>query len=152
MLLLFDIDGTLLRAASPAHRLALCAGVEAIFGVQVAPLDLGQTAGMLDSALVRRMLHAAGVPADVIEAGMPAFFTAAAEAYERHAPPDLRPFHTPYAQPVLERLAGLGACLGLVTGSIQRIAWTKLRAAGLATYFTAGAFGDEATAREELPP
>jgi phosphoglycolate phosphatase len=152
MLFLFDIDGTLLRPTPPAHRLALCAAAESVFGVHVAPLDLGQTAGMLDSAIARRMLRAAGVPNDAIEADLTAFFTAAAAAYERHALPDLRPFHTPYAQPTLERLAGLGACLGLVTGSMQRIAWTKLHAAGLATYFTAGAFGDEATERDELPP
>jgi phosphoglycolate phosphatase-like HAD superfamily hydrolase len=107
---------------------------------------------MLDSAIARRVLRAAGVPNDVIETGLPAFFTATADAYERHAPSDLRPFHTPYAQLVLEHLLELHVPLGLVTGSIERIAWSKLRAAGLASYFSAGAFGDEASERAELPP
>ena len=151
-LFLFDIDGTLLRPTPPAHRLALCAAAESVFGVRVAPMDLQQTAGMLDSAIARRVLRAAGVPHDAIETSLPAFFTAAADAYERYAPPDLRPFHTPYARPVLEQLTGSDACLGLVTGSIERIAWSKLRAASLASYFSAGAFGDEATERAELPP
>jgi phosphoglycolate phosphatase len=142
----------LLRPTPPAHRLALCDAAQTVFDVQVAPLDLGQTAGMLDSAIAWRMLRAAGVPHDAIEVGLPAFFTAAADAYERYAPPDLRPYRTPYAQRTLAHFAEVGVCLGLISGSIERIAWTKLHAARLAGYFTAGAFGDEANQREELPP
>jgi phosphoglycolate phosphatase-like HAD superfamily hydrolase len=151
MLFLFDIDGTLLRGMPPAHRQAMCDASLAVFGIEIGPDGLGQTAGMTDTAIARRTLLAAGVPVDTLAQGLPRFFAAAADAYERHVPEDLRSYHTPHAEDALHELAARGAALGLVTGNIQRIAWTKLQAAGLAAYFKCGAFGDEAEAREELP-
>lgn len=157
-LFLFDIDGTLLRHMPPAHRQAICDALLAVYGAHLSPEtlmrpeSLGQTAGMTDSAIAQRALHAAGVPEDEIAAGLPAFFDAAAEAYPRHVPDDLRPYHTPHAEETLTWLAERGAALSLVTGNVERIAWIKLGAAGLADYFTGGAFGDEAAEREKLPP
>lgn len=152
MLFLFDIDGTLLRRMPPAHRMALCDAAQTIFGVALEPIHLGKTAGMTDSAIARRMLLAAGVAPDEIARGFPAFYEAAADAYERHVPDELRPYLTPHAQESLAWLRDNDAFLGLVTGNIQRIAWRKLAAARLDTYFSFGAFGDEAESRDELPP
>src|SRR6185437_10414402 len=81
-----------------------------------------------------------------------AFFAAAADAYVRHVPDDLRAYHTPHAVALLEWLRGNQAVLGLVTGNIERIAWRKLAAAHLDAYFSFGAFGDEAELRDDLPP
>ncbi len=152
MLFLFDIDGTLLRSMPPAHRMALCDAAEQVYGVTVEPRYLGKTAGMTDSAIARRMLLEAGVSSDELARGLPTFFAAAADAYERYVPDDLRPYLTPHAVASLEWLRGNQAVLGLVTGNIERIAWRKLAAAHLDEYFSFGAFGDEAELREELPP
>ena len=151
-LFLFDIDGTLLRAMPPAHRQAVCDAAGEVYGVRLEPGDLGTTAGMTDTAIIVRALRAAGLDDGAAAAGLPAFFAAAGAAYERHVPADLRLYHTPHAGETLAWLADCGAALGLVTGNVERIAWTKLRAAGMAEYFTFGGFGDEAEAREELPP
>jgi phosphoglycolate phosphatase len=152
MLFLFDIDGTLLRGMPPAHRQAICDAAREVYEVRLEPGDLGTTAGMTDTAIIVRALRAAGMDDTDISAGLPAFFAAAGAAYERHVPADLRPFHTPHAEATLVWLADRGAALGLVTGNVERIAWIKLRAAGMAEYFACGGFGDEAEAREELPP
>ncbi len=152
MLFLFDIDGTLLRRMPPAHRQAICDAALAVYGLELLPADMGSTAGMTDTAIARRALPRHGVSPDVIDAGLSAFFAAAAQAYLRHVPSDLRPYHTPHAEQTLVWLAERGAALGLVTGNIERIAWIKLEAAGLASYFHCGGFGDEAEAREKLPP
>lgn len=152
MLVLFDIDGTLLRRMPPAHRAALCDAAREVYGASCTPEGMGTTAGMTDTAIARRMLRAVDVPEGAIDEGLPDFFRAAAEAYGRHVPRDLRPYQTPYAGEALERLRERGVALGLVTGNIQRIAWIKLEAAGLAQYFNCGAFGDEAEARDGLPP
>jgi phosphoglycolate phosphatase-like HAD superfamily hydrolase len=152
MLFLFDIDGTLLRRMPPAHRQALCDAASEVYGVTIGPHEMGQTAGMTDEAITRRMLRAAGIHDAVINAGLPRHFRVAADAYERHVPADLRGYHTPHAVEALTWLSARGAALGLVTGNIERVAWTKLAAAGLADYFTCGAFGDEAEDRALLPP
>lgn len=152
MLFLFDIDGTLLRRMPPAHRQAVCDAAREVFGVVLNTDGLGQTAGMTDTAIARRALLATGVSEPSITQGLPAFYAAASDAYEQHVPNDLRPYLTPHARESLEWLHTAGAALGLVTGNIERIAWTKLRAAGLDAYFGCGAFGDDAEAREALPP
>lgn len=166
-LILFDIDGTLMRGAPPAHRQALCDAAQAVFGVTLTPMEFGQTAGMTDSAIARRELLAAGVVDAEITAGLAEFCVAAAEAYERLAPADLSAYHTPYALEALDWLAERGATLGLVTGNIERIAWRKLSAAGLAGRFLQprapegsvwpvapwiGGFGDQGEDRATLPP
>lgn len=161
-LFLFDIDGTLLRGAPPIHRQALCAAARAVYCVSLTPEGLGKIAGMTDSAIARRALRGAGLPDGAITRRLPAFFTVAAEVYEQTVPDDLSAYLTPHAVEALDWLAGHGAALGLVTGNIQRIAWAKLRAAGLVERFRLvgepkpfpwiGAFGDEAEDRNALPP
>lgn len=152
MLVLFDIDGTLIRGAPPAHRNALCHAALKVYGVHIDPESLGTTAGMTDTAIARRSLEQAGLPYHAIMASLPAFFQEAADQYERLVDDDLSAYHTPHAREMLEWLNSSGVPLGLVTGNIQRIAWTKLRAAGLDTFFRCGGFGDEAEQREMLPP
>lgn len=164
-LVLFDIDGTLVRGAPPVHRQALCDAAREVFGVRLAPAEFGQTAGMTDSAIARRELLAVGVPDAQITAGLAAFCAAAADAYDRLAPDDLSAYHTPHAISALASLRDGGATLGLVTGNIERIAWRKLSAAGLASSFALvaataeapavrwiGGFGDQAEDRNALPP
>lgn len=169
-LVLFDIDGTLVRGAPPVHRQALCEAADVVFGVRLVPHEFGQTAGMTDSAIARRELRAVGVSDDEITQGLAAFCSAAAEAYERLAPDDLSAYHTPYALETLDWLLAHGVTLGLVTGNIERIAWRKLSAARLADRFTQrpvsssrpdvnevsipwiGGFGDQAEDRAALPP
>jgi phosphoglycolate phosphatase-like HAD superfamily hydrolase len=152
MLFLFDIDGTLLRRMPPAHRQALCDAAQEVFGALIAPGEMGPTAGMTDTAIARRMLLGASVSERAIAAGLADFHATAAEAYQRHVPDDLTSYYTPHALEALDWLRERKAALGLVTGNIERIAWIKLAAARLDAYFACGAFGDEAEAREALPP
>ena len=166
-LVLFDIDGTLMRGAPPVHRQALCDAARVVFGVTLTPAEFGQTAGMTDSAIARRELLAVGVADAEISAGMAAFCVAAADAYERLAPADLSAYHTPHALETLDWLRERDVTLGLVTGNIERIAWRKLSAAGLAGRFIQprplvgarwevapwiGGFGDQGEDRAALPP
>src|SRR5260221_8258463 len=129
MLFLFDIDGTLLRRMPPAHRQAICDAAFALFGLRVAPAELGETAGMTDIAIVRRTLQTAGIAGSEVTACLPAFFAAASAAYRRHVPHDLRPYHAQHTGEALEGLGGRGVSPGLGTGNIRHIASTK-RGAG----------------------
>ncbi len=152
MLFLFDIDGTLLRSMPPTHRQAISDAMRAAFGIDLAAEHLGQTAGMTDTAIASRILRHAGLTEEAIADGLPRFFTLAADYYEAYVPDDLSAYTTPHCREALDWLAELGASLALVTGNIERIAWSKLRAAKIDAYFKCGAFGDEAESRDALPP
>ncbi len=155
MLLLFDIDGTLLQGASDAHAAAIHEAIAEIWGVDVrAARPTLEAAGRTDLEISRALLTALDVPARDIDAGMGRLRTGAAEAYARLVPGDLSDRVTPG---VPELLAGLdrrdGVLLSLLTGNLEAVARLKLRAAGLSRWFPAGqgAFGSDSEDRTRLP-
>ena len=152
MLLLFDIDGTLMLRASDAHKEAVYAGIAAVYGSDV-PRARVETAGRTDPAIARSILTLAGVDARRVDDGMPAWRAATCEAYHRLCPPDLSARLAPGAHAVLERLAGDGHVLSLVTGNLQGVARLKLRRAGIGHFFgdDQGGFGSDDEDRAALP-
>lgn len=147
-LVLFDIDGTLVRRAGPHHRDALAHGVRKATGLDTTT-DGIPVQGMLDPDILTIMLRRAGVGAARIRQAMPEIQRAAERYYLRECPA-LEDKHCPGVAPVLERLSRHGILLGLVTGNLTRIGWRKLERAGLARYFRFGAFGEMAPTRTGL--
>ena len=147
-LVLFDIDGTLVRRAGPAHRDALVAAVWEVLRVETRNDDI-PVHGMLDPDILMRMMANAGVPPRRARTALPALYQAA-ERYYVSTVPDLRKKACPGIPELLETLARRGAALGLVTGNLTRIGWKKLERADLADYFRFGAFGEMAATRGDL--
>lgn len=147
-LVLFDIDGTLVRRAGPHHREALVEGVRRVTGLATST-DAIPVQGMLDPDILTIMMRRAGATRAVIRAAMPEVMRAAERYYRRMCPPlDRR--HCPGATAALERLERRGLLLGLVTGNLTRIGWHKLERAGLKRFFRFGAFGETAPTRSAL--
>ena len=142
-LILFDIDGTLVRGAGPHHRLALIGAIRHVTGVETTT-DGIPVHGMLDPDIIRLMLLAAGIDAD-----MPRIIDAAQDIYDATVPDDLRDKTCPGVVELLERLRE-NCVLALVTGNLTRIGWRKLERAGLDRYFRFGAFGEMAATRGGL--
>jgi phosphoglycolate phosphatase len=147
-LVLFDIDGTLVRRAGPHHRDALAEGVRRVTGLETTTAGI-PVQGMLDPDILTIMLRNAGASRAVIRRAMPEIQRAASRHYLRVCP-DLREKHCPAVIPVLDRLTRRGILLGLVTGNLTRIGWHKLHRAGLRRYFRFGAFGEMAPTRAGL--
>lgn len=156
LLLLFDIDGTLLRRAALEHALALYEAMDALFGT--GGPDDGPTveaAGRTDLEIARATLLARGVPMRRVEQGLGELRVAAAEAYGRLVPDDLSHTVVPGMVELLDWLAGRDDVrLSLVTGNLEPIARLKLRAAGIGHYFPSrqGGFGSDSEDRTDLPP
>ncbi len=154
MLLLFDIDGTLLIKAAGAHAEALRAALEEVWAVPDASAVKVETAGRTDPEIARLMLGELGVPAERIDAGMPAFRDACAREYARRVPADLSDRVAPGVPELLERLAARDdVTLSLVTGNLEPVARAKLGAAGIGHFFAPGqgGFGSDHEHRAELP-
>lgn len=147
-LVLFDIDGTLVRRAGPHHREALVEGIRRVTGLETTTEGI-PVQGMLDPDILTIMLRNAGAPRAGIRRDLPAI-QQAAERYYLRVCPALGDKHCPGVEPVLERLTRRGILLALVTGNLTRIGWRKLERAGLRGYFRYGAFGEMARTRAGL--
>ena len=147
-LVLFDIDGTLVRRAGPHHREALVHGVRRVTGLETT-IDGIPVQGMLDPDILTAMIRRAGAGRALVRAAMPDILRVAERYYVRVCPV-LEGKHCPGVVPVLERLTRRGVLLGLVTGNLTRIGWRKLERAGLRGYFRFGAFGEMAKTRAGL--
>ncbi len=152
MLLLFDIDGTLLLGASGAHGAALRVGLCEVFGLgETDGLKVRSAAGRTDSEIARELLAAAGGdPAD-FDARLEEFRLACAAAFARACPASLVDRVAPGMGELLDGIAG--ARLSLVTGNYEPIARLKLDRAGLGHHFPdgQGGFGSDAEERGLLP-
>lgn len=147
-LVLFDIDGTLIRRAGPHHRLALVDAVRRTTGVETTTEGV-PVAGMLDHQILRTMMQRAGMKLSEIRPVLPDIMRRAQLFYLRSCP-DLQRKVCPGVRRLLRRLEQLDIPVGLVTGNLARIAWKKIEQAGLRPYFRFGAFAEDAKDRAGL--
>jgi phosphoglycolate phosphatase len=155
VLLLLDIDGTLLIGASSEHRQALHDGLEEAMGVEIDErvLDQVEYSGRTDIAIGRSMLVAAGHPAGLLDPRLGSFMEAACARYAELVPADLSDTVLPTVPRALDQLADEGHTLALVTGNLGPIAQMKLAAAGIGHHFAPGlgGFGSDHEDRDALP-
>ena len=144
--ILFDIDGTLLYARGVGRK-AFGHAFLAVYGIPYPDLEGLTFVGATDSAVVRAMAQACGVP------NTPAreehFFLRLACDIDA-ALSQNKPHVYPGVPELTERLNRLGLALGLVTGNVRATAWSKLRHADLDGAFAFGAYGDDHHERTEI--
>lgn len=146
-LLLFDIDGTLVRGG-PAKKVFEEA-MAAVFGT-AGPIDGHDFSGKTDPQIARELLGAAGVGDDEINAGFPALWEAYLSGLRTHLPK--YPMEViPGVGEVLEHLEAMpDVALGLLTGNIVEGARLKLSSVGFTDYFRVGGFGSDSEVRDDL--
>ncbi|NJL57557.1 HAD family hydrolase [bacterium] len=149
-LLLFDIDGTLLRTHGVGRDSTRAAMLE-VFGT-ASDIDTHHFGGKTDWLTLVEMLQPHGFTAEMIGQQMPEY----ERVVEKHI---AQIIHTGNAHPCLGALETVQALLGnaryllgLVTGNVSTTAPYKLRAAGYdPAWFVVGAYGSEAVDRNALP-
>jgi phosphoglycolate phosphatase len=156
LLVLFDIDGTLVQRASAEHAAALRAALQSVHGVPVAQgrpsID---AAGRTDGEIARIILLDAGIPAERIDELAGAVQAECCRLYEDLCPPDLSGKVVDGIPDVLDWLEGHDrVVMSLVTGNFELVARLKLARAGLGHWFPPGqgGFGSDAEDRTMLPP
>ena len=152
MLVLFDIDGTLLLRASAEHAAALREALSSVYGVE--RFERVGAAGRTDTAIARDIAAADGVDRERFDAGIPDLQAACAAAFARLCPPSLAQHVAPGITQLLDGLAARGDVrCSLVTGNYESVARLKLERAGIGHHFEAeqGGFGSDAEDRDLLP-
>ena len=153
MLLLFDVDGTLLLKAAKAHKEAFNVALKDVFGIDDPTAFRVATPGKTDLQIAREVLLQAGVNARVIDERMDDLGEAWCRAHAERQP-DIADRVAPGMTELLGWLAEReGVQLSLLTGNLEPIARLKLHRAGLGDYFARGqgAFGSDSEDRTELP-
>jgi phosphoglycolate phosphatase-like HAD superfamily hydrolase len=155
LLLLFDIDGTLVWRASEAHAAALHAAISEVHGIDVsAGRPRISPAGRTDGEIARLLLLGAGVSAAAIDERAPEVSAACCEAYARLCPPDLSDKLVPGITDLLGWLTERDDVrLSLTTGNYEPVARLKLKRAGIGRHFPSGqgGFGSDSEERAALP-
>lgn len=153
MLILFDIDATLLRTEGAGVRAMVEAGRE-LFGPRFSAEGV-EVSGRLDTLIIPDMLRRAGAPPT------PANVAAVRREYARRLEADLsRPGVRTALPGVLDLLAALvarGPALGLLTGNFEETGSIKLRAYGIdPSRFHVNVWADDSPhdppSRDHLPP
>src|SRR6266542_3861527 len=145
---LFDIDGTLLNSRDAVHYDAFLSALRHLSG---RTLDLqGVTVhGSTDPIILLDALLLAGLVEDEVRPALPsALARMAAEVEARTA--ELRPELCPAVPQLLAELKTAGKVLGVTSGNVESIGWAKLKAAGIAEYFSFGSFSDRNARREAI--
>ena len=146
-LVLFDIDGTLVRGgpAKKAFELAM----EAVFGT-AGPIAGHDFSGKTDPQIARELLHAEGLSDREIDAGFSLLwqeYLGELESRLEEKPMTL----LPGVLRLVEHLSGMDdVAMGLLTGNIVDGARLKLGSVGLMDFFPIGGFGSDSEVREEL--
>jgi phosphoglycolate phosphatase-like HAD superfamily hydrolase len=156
VLVLCDIDGTLLDATLPSNGLALSAALRDVHGVDTGAVRTAiPTAGRTDGEIARAILLDAGVSATRIDALADRVQTSAGRWAARLLPADLASAVLPGVRELLASLAGQpDVRTALLTGNFEPVARLKLERAGIGGAFAPGqgAFGSDAEDRLLLPP
>ncbi len=156
ILILFDIDGTLLLGAPLAHTEALSRAAAEVFEVPVTAADVVaiHPGGRTDQEIARLILRRHDVDDARITAGLDTWKAHTVEVYSQvraDHPPQTR---APGAPEALARAAATGARLALLTGNLEPLAHAKVGDAGLGGWFApgTGAFGSDHESRDALVP
>jgi phosphoglycolate phosphatase-like HAD superfamily hydrolase len=149
-LLLFDIDGTLVKSKG-ASREAKARAMEVVFGT-AANVRIHHFGGKTDWQILREVLNPHGVSGEEIGQKMAHFEQVFAETLAE----EIVKFDVTALPGAIELLQAMtkraDLIVGLVTGNTSLTSPIKLRAAGIdPSLFVLGAYGSEADERNELP-
>jgi phosphoglycolate phosphatase len=148
-LVLFDIDGTLLRTEG-AGVAAMLRAFSRLHGERGFSFEGVEIAGALDGLLFARMMAQHGLPGD--EGTHAEFQRIYADELARALTPSVVR-RMPGTTELVGALRDAGAGVGLLTGNYERTAHLKIALVGFdRTHFPFGAFGADGPSRRHLTP
>ncbi|MGV8039830.1 MAG: HAD family hydrolase [Thermoanaerobaculaceae bacterium] len=150
LLILFDVDGTLIRTHGRAGR-ALAGAIGDVFGI-VVPLDGYRLSGKTDPQIVVELMAMCGWARERVAPCLPELMDRYLSRLDRELPSECVSV-LPGVREVLSFLGGReDVRLGLLTGNVEQGATLKLERAGLAHHFALGAYGSDEEDRNLLVP
>lgn len=150
---LFDVDGTLIRAARRGeYRRLTCEMLESIFGTY-GRLNEVDFSGKTDLAIYSEALAGEGITLDIIKQRLDVLESAKVDVIARMSRDGAVFRVCPGVPELLEQISQMKSLVAsLLTGNLERLARAKLEMVGLWDYFSVrGAFGSDDEDRDRLP-
>ena len=148
-LLLFDVDGTLIKSGDPTHFGAYTAAMDKVMGIK-AEIPVEFTAGYTDRRTLVAFLDGHGFGRGEVESHLDELFEEMRNYYVENAPEDMSDQIIVGVKPLLSKLKDAGFVLGVISGGVGDLVWAKLDRSGLKKFFAVGAFGDAVEDRAKL--
>lgn len=145
---LFDIDGTLFKTADPVHKDAFNYAFNKVYG-QPARQDETGPEGKTDSQIIVEVMKVRGFDPDETRKKVKTAMQVMTEYFDEHRN-KVSPHVLPGVKELLSKLKEKNIPVGVLSGNIEGIGWTKIERAGLRDFFDFGAFGDKTEKRVEL--
>ncbi len=145
---LFDIDGTLLNSRDGVHYNAFHDGLREAYGCELR-IDNVPVHGNTDIGILQATTRLAGIDEATFRKNLAAAISAICSSVQHNAS-GMNPELCPSVRELLGELKNAGKVLGVTSGNLEPIGWTKLRAAGIAEYFSFGSFSDRNETRVEI--
>jgi len=152
ILVLFDIDGTILKLKDDLSRIIFKKILKKIFGRDIENEHLPDFSGVTDMFIIKEIARRADFPFEILDEEFDAIWENLHTDFEIHCNNEnIRIM--PGITELLERMHKDNSfILGLVTGNFKQNAYLKLRHCNFDKYFTFGAFGSDNEDRNILPP
>jgi phosphoglycolate phosphatase-like HAD superfamily hydrolase len=145
---LFDIDGTLLNTRDAIHYYSFRNALKRIWGFD-GTIDGVPVHGNTDIGILRAVCRLQSISDADFERHLPEIIAMmTAEVCSRKS--EIRADICPSIPGLLEKLDAQGKLIGVVTGNLEGIGWSKLEATGLRKYFDFGSFSDHAERRADI--
>jgi phosphoglycolate phosphatase len=147
-LVLFDIDGTLIKSGSRSHKLAFASAFTKIYGIDTA-IDVIDHDGKSDKRIIVEVLKKNGLNEESIRVKIDEAMREMADFFEKNISID-EPVLLEGVEELLKELKKNNILIGLITGNLEPIARAKLKRIKLNKYFKFGGFGNDSEKRSSL--
>lgn len=144
----FDIDGTLLVTRDLVHWNGLHRAMLEVYGVDTTIEGLAYH-GKTDIAILRAALARCGISSQKFEAGLRQAIDIICNEVSENAHGFVIAV-CPGVSSLLSQLQEEGKLLGVASGNLEVVGWSKVSAAGLRDFFSMGSFGDRCEMRSQI--
>lgn len=151
-LLLFDIDGTILKVCNDLPKDIFNQVFQNFFNISYSiPIDF-DFSGLTDLAILRKISQLYSIPFELVLSNIEKIWDSIFFELQKN----IQSKNIALLPGVLEAIRYFSQCdsyfLGLLTGNFRRSAYYKLKLVGLELFFPFGAFGDDDENRSNLLP
>lgn len=148
-LVLFDLDGTLVKAGHPTARKSVIKAIKKVFNIDVV-IDWFKHDGSTDRKIMVDVLQEKGIKKEEVESKINQLIKARVDFFSTHVESSYKKRLIPEAVDLIKKLKEKGIFIGLLTGNFKTMAFRKLKISGIDYLFDFGLFGEMAEDRNEL--